>query len=67
METLSYDTATAQATVRVCLDSSDVVIRNADGDVMPAGSPRAWNVFVLEQVDGAWKILRQTFTDDPAC
>ncbi|MFS0853048.1 hypothetical protein [Microbacterium sp. 179-I 3D4 NHS] len=69
VETVSYDAAAtpAQATVRACLDSSGVVIRNADGDVVPGGSPRAWNIFVLEQVDGAWMIMRQTFADDPAC
>ncbi|WP_314649393.1 hypothetical protein [uncultured Microbacterium sp.] len=69
VETLAYDATAAPstATVRACLDSSDVVIHDADGNVVPGGSPRAWNIYTLEQADGAWKIIRQTFADDPAC
>lgn len=69
VETLSYDEKAdpVKATVRACLDWTDVVVRNADGDALPAGAPRAWNIYDLEQVDGAWMIMRQTFADDPAC
>lgn len=69
IESVSYDAAAdpATATVRACLDWTDVVVRNADGDALPAGAPRAWNIYNLELVDGAWMIMQQTFADDPAC
>lgn len=69
IETVTYDETAdpVTATVRVCLDWTDVVVRNSDGDALSAGAPRAWNIYNLEQVGGAWIIMRQTFADDPAC
>lgn len=69
VETLEYDASKTPATasIRACIDSSDVVIHDAAGDVVTGGSPRAWKIFAIEQVDGAWKIIGQTFADDPAC
>lgn len=58
------------ATVRVCVDSSEIVIRRADGEVIEASptSARAWNIVVLERIDAAdWRIVGRTFPDDPAC
>lgn len=58
------------ATVRVCVDSSDLVIRRADGEVIETSpsSARAVNVFVLERADSAaWRIVGRTFPDNPAC
>lgn len=57
-------------TVRVCVDSSALVTRRADGEIVPIspGSARAWNIFVLERPDSAeWRIVGRTFPDDPAC
>lgn len=69
VETLAYDAvgAPSNATIRACVDSTDVVIHDGAGDVVPGGSPRAWNIYVLEQVEGAWRIVGQTFADDPVC
>ncbi|MGP9734373.1 hypothetical protein ACT3SQ_07435 [Brachybacterium sp. AOP42-C2-15] len=58
------------ATVRVCVDSSALVTRRADGEVIEASSSsvRAWNIFVLERSDSAdWRLVGRTFPDDPAC
>lgn len=58
------------ATVRVCVDSSALVTRRADGEVIEASasSVRAWNIFVLERSDSAdWRLVGRTFPDDPAC
>ncbi|MGO1408718.1 MAG: hypothetical protein ACTHV2_10070 [Brachybacterium sp.] len=57
-------------TVRVCVDSSALVTRRADGEIVPISpaSARAWNIFVLERPDSAeWRIVGRTFPDDPAC
>lgn len=57
-------------TVSVCVDSSDLVTRRADGEVIPTSpsSARAVNVFVLERADSAaWRIVGRTFPDDPTC
>lgn len=57
-------------TVRVCVDSSGLVTRRADGEVIETSpsSSRAWNIFVLEQANSAeWRIVGRTFPDDPAC
>lgn len=57
-------------TVRVCVDSSALVTRRADGEIVPisSASARAWNIFVLERPDSAeWRIVGRTFPDDPAC
>ena len=58
------------ATIRVCVDSSALITRRADGEIVPIspGSARAWNIFVLERPDSAeWRIVGRTFPDDPAC
>lgn len=58
------------ATVRVCVDSSELVTHRADGEVIKASSTsgRAWNIFVLERSDDAdWRIVGRTFPNDPAC
>jgi hypothetical protein len=69
LETLSYDAEKTppSLTLRACVDTSDVVIRNADGDVVTGGATRSWNIYELQQVDGNWMIVGQTFSDDPAC
>lgn len=57
-------------TVRVCVDSSGLVTRRADGEALEASSSsaRAWNVFVLERTDSTdWRIVGRTFPDNPAC
>lgn len=57
-------------TVRVCVDSSALVTRRADGEVIETSpsSSRAWNIFVLERADSAdWQIVGRSFPDDPIC
>ncbi|WP_422116317.1 hypothetical protein [Brachybacterium sp. UNK5269] len=59
------------ATVRVCVDSSALVTRRTDGEILETSpsSDRAWNVFVLEraEVSADWRIVGRSFSDDPAC
>jgi hypothetical protein len=71
VEVLDYTESgeSASATIRACLDSSEIVVRRSDGSVVEPGadSQRAWNVYVLERTDDAWRFVGRTFTDDPAC
>ncbi len=69
VEVLSVDMASAPptASVRACIDTSGLVITRADGERLPSNQTRAWNVFMLEQVDGMWRIHARTFTDNPEC
>lgn len=71
IEVLDYAESgdTASATVRVCLDASEIVVRRSDGVIVETdpSAQRAWNVFGLERVDGEWRIVGRQFTDDPAC
>lgn len=58
------------ATVRVCVDSSDVVVTNADGaDIAGPSGNTAWNIFVLTKPADSenWILVGRTFPDDPAC
>lgn len=58
------------ATVRACVDSSELVTRRSDGEVIEAStsSTRAWNIFVLERAGSAdWRLVGRTFPADPAC
>lgn len=58
------------ATVRVCVDSSALVVRRADGGEIeaPAASTRSWNLFVFERSDSAgWRLVGRSFPDNPAC
>ena len=61
---------TEVATVQVCVDSSELITRRADGEVLTTApsSERAWNVFVLERSGSAdWRIVGRTFPNDQAC
>lgn len=67
---LSSTGDTEVATVQVCIDSTGLVTRRSDGEVVPTSlnSGRAWNIFVLERSDSAeWRIVGRTFPNDPAC
>ena len=69
---VSSDTAIDPATVvaQACVDSSKV--RTLDHDGKPVGSSgstvqRALNIYTLQYVSGAWKVVARTFPDDPSC
>lgn len=72
VEVIDYTSTTDAevATVRACVDSSALVTRRADGEVIEASasSARAWNIFVLERSDSAdWRLVGRTFPNDPTC
>ncbi|MHA3683340.1 hypothetical protein ACXR2W_03685 [Leucobacter sp. HY1908] len=65
------DADATQATVRSCLDYSNVTVKDSAGN--PVGTPdpaaaRALHIFTLTAGDdGVWRVLAHTFSDDPAC
>jgi hypothetical protein len=63
--------AAPTATVSACIDSSDVITLDSTGKpITGAGSPttnRAINIYGLQQVDGRWMVVSQTFPDNPTC
>lgn len=68
------ETADPQAqaiTVSACIDSSDVVLLDADGEPIVSGTPadqrRAINIYTLQRVGDSWLISDRTFPDQAAC
>jgi hypothetical protein len=64
------DSHGSTATVRVCVDSSAVVVTSADGaEVAGASGDTAWNIFVLSKPadTDSWILVGRTFPNDPAC
>ncbi|TFD14066.1 hypothetical protein E3T37_14175 [Cryobacterium sp. TMT2-10] len=64
------DPAADPATVvaQACVDSSKVRTLDADGE--PVGTPgtqRALNLYTLQYISGAWKVVARSFPDDFAC
>lgn len=59
----------ATATVEACIDSSAVLVLDADGEpVGTSSSPRAKHLFTLNQeANGSWRITSHSFANDPAC
>lgn len=58
------------ATVRACIDSSDLTVTRKDGKHITANtdSDRTWNIFALTRTgDGPWKITSRSMPDDPTC
>ncbi|WP_221585059.1 ARC6/PARC6 family protein [Microbacterium sp. G2-8] len=58
------------ASVRACIDSSDVVMRDDAGDPvgsLDARSVRAASVFDFVREKGVWRITARSFPDDPTC
>ncbi len=55
--------------LEVCVDSSDVVIKDETGKVLPSSeSPaRSLNIFTLIQENGTWKIASHDFPNNPDC
>ncbi len=67
---LEEDAEPATAELRVCIDSSDVRLVDADGE--PVGSPEgvvpeAAHLFSLVREDDTWRVTARTFPDDPTC
>lgn len=71
LQVLSSDLAATPPTAKisVCVDSSPVVVKTADGTVMrnPDASPRALNLYTVSMRDGSWRIISHSFPDDPTC
>lgn len=55
--------------MEVCLDNSNVKVKNQDGsEVPPDNTPqRSLNIYTLVQQDGKWKIASHDYPDDPTC
>ncbi|MBM7051379.1 MULTISPECIES: hypothetical protein [unclassified Rothia (in: high G+C Gram-positive bacteria)] len=55
--------------LEVCLDSSDVVVKDSAGNVLndSGASKRSLNIFTLTEVDGTWKISSHEFPNNPDC
>lgn len=69
---VSSDSAADPATVVVqaCVDSSKVRTLDHSGEpIGDSGSAvnRALNIYTLQYIDDAWKVVARTFPDDPAC
>ncbi|MDC4233603.1 hypothetical protein M3T53_07790 [Actinomyces sp. B33] len=54
-------------TLQACVDSSGVTIVNEAGTRLERTSDRALSLFFLVLEDGAWKIEKQGFAEDPTC
>lgn len=55
-------------TISACVDSSQIVIRRADGTRQPANPvTRATSIFLLERHDDAWWVAGRSFPDNPTC
>ncbi|MFJ3031532.1 hypothetical protein ACIP5Z_05175 [Rothia terrae] len=55
--------------LEVCLDSSNVKVKDAAGNLMVKNKSqqRSLNIFTLIQDGGSWKIANQTFPNNPDC
>ncbi|MFW0155790.1 hypothetical protein ACN08X_07090 [Rothia sp. P6271] len=55
--------------LQVCLDSSQVKVKNAAGDVInnTSAPERSLNIFTLIQDNGQWKIASHDFPNNPDC
>lgn len=55
--------------LQVCLDSSQVKVKNAVGDVInnTSAPERSLNIFTLIQDNGQWKIASHDFPNNPDC
>ena len=52
----------------VCLDSSDVVLRDATGKTLPPGPhPRTINLYEFRKQGGTWKVAAHSFPTKPDC
>ncbi|GGU41496.1 hypothetical protein [Nocardioides albus] len=61
-------TKPAALTLRTCVDTSDVVVRNSAGRDMTSGTvTRSRSLFDLALVEGDWKVLSRTFAKNPDC
>lgn len=68
----AYEPAAAppQMTLNVCLDSSQVNVVTAAGDIVRQGTDedRSLNILTLNRSDdGKWLVSRVSFPDDPTC
>lgn len=55
-------------TVRVCVDTDDVIVRNTAGRDMTSGTvTRSRSLFDLALVEGDWKVQSRTFAANPGC
>lgn len=66
------DTSTpVTAEVSACIDSSDMRMTDADGELIgdqSATMPRALHLFTMVQADdGTWRVAAHSFPDDPRC
>ncbi|WOF22633.1 hypothetical protein N8K70_14740 [Microbacterium betulae] len=62
------DPATAEVTA--CIDSSEVVLLDAEGQRIGSQDdvvPRAAHLFALVRDDDTWRVTSRSFPDDPAC
>ena len=69
---VSSDSSTDPATVvaQACVDSSKVMTLDHSGKpVGDSGSviQRALNIYTLQYIAGAWKVVARTFPDNPTC
>lgn len=68
---LDDESTPATAEVTACIDSSDVVMSDADGEPIGDASaqlPRARHLFTLVQgEDDIWRISAHSFPNDPKC
>ncbi|MDO4258549.1 MAG: hypothetical protein Q4C87_03400 [Actinomycetaceae bacterium] len=56
-------------TVEACIDSSAVKVLDENGQEVgdPEAPTRSKHIFILEQADGAWKVVSDSFAEDPQC
>ncbi|MEI7055306.1 hypothetical protein WBG06_05760 [Nocardioides sp. CCNWLW239] len=55
-------------TIRTCVDTSDVIVRNSAGSDMTSGTvTRSLSLFDLALVEGDWKVRSRTFAANPDC
>lgn len=66
---LDSDPAGTWVRMQVCVDSSQVTVRDDTGTDMrnPAAPQRSLNVLRLALEDGTWKLEEQVFADPPDC
>lgn len=58
----------AAMTIRTCVDTSDVIVRNTAGRDMTSGTvTRSLSLFDLALVEGDWTVRSRTFADNPDC
>ena len=69
--TLDDTSSPVTAEVSACIDSSDMRMTDADGELIgdqSATMPRALHLFTMVQADdGTWRVAAHSFPDDPRC